>query len=65
MDNCVRIIDKHIGNDVDRMIGEIPNEVRLKITKNAVFLKSFVMSIIMQLFLREKITLKEKTNGKD
>lgn len=65
LDNCVRTIDKHLGEDVDQMIDELPSQAKKQLTSNLVMLKSFAMSVIMQLFLREKIILKEKTNGKN
>ena len=64
LDKCVRTIDKHLGNDVDQMIDELPGPVKSQLTSNLMMLKSFAMSVIMQLFLREKIILKDKTNGK-
>lgn len=65
LDKCVQTIDNHLGKDVDQMIDELPEQVQNQLTKNIIMLKSVIMSVIMQLFLKEKIVLKGKIDGKN
>lgn len=65
INKCVILIDNHVGKDVDRMINELPQQVKNQLTKNLLMLKSFAMSVIIQLFLNEKILLKDKKDGNE
>ena len=54
--NLIKKLDKALGNDVDVMLNEMPNAFR----EHALLLKSLIMSVIMQLFMKNKIILKGK-----